>query len=71
MILVPVKTDNPMLAGSTLPKVQFISFFVFWFFLSFWVSLKYEEAEVSPQRVVLCDALHVCPKVLLCGFKCC
>lgn len=54
--------DNHILAGSAFPTVQFVNFFVFWFFLKFCLSLKYEMAEVSFQRggIRCCEVtLHV------------
>lgn len=49
-----------MLAGSAFPTVQFVNFLVFWFFLKFCLSLKYEVAEGLSQRggSVRCSA-HV------------
>lgn len=50
MIPIGVQMDNHTLVGSAFPAVQFVSFFVFWFFLKFCLSLTYEVAEGSFQK---------------------
>lgn len=59
MIPAQVKMDNHMLAGSVFLAVQFGNFFVFWFFLTFCLSLKNNVAEVSFQRAGVYDVTYM------------